>query len=150
MAKKQQVQQTPEEALADAEQNAQSEAEATQTPEVKPAPAVSTFKFKKIKNVAVQMFKSEPNVTRYFLIDGPHFKGKEVAKATMGAPDILPVTDLETGEQGQFIIGKVLLELLHENYPDHAYVGKKFQVTPRKRADKKYNTYDFAEIETED
>ena len=112
------------------------------------APAHSNFKVKRTKSVAVPLFKLSPNVKRYFLFDGPMFVGKKIDDKKEAAI-LLPVTDLETGEQGQIIVGKVLRSLIEEEYPDKAYVGKKFETCLRRRADKSYNTYDLYEVETE-
>jgi uncharacterized OB-fold protein len=155
MSKREQVKksETPE---ADAEQNRMSEEAAAAdaqgghsnldaTPVVA---APSKFKMKRTKAVAVPLFKFEPNVPRYYLVDGVMFLGKKV-DAKKDAATLLPVTDLETGEQGQVIVGQVLRELFNESYPDGVYVGKKFEMTLRKRADKKYNTYDLYEVEGE-
>jgi hypothetical protein len=108
----------------------------------------SEFKVKRVKSVAVPLFKLAANVKRFFLFDGAMFTGKKIDDKKEAAI-LLPVTDLETGEQGQIIVGKVLRELITETYPGGAYVGKKFETCLRKRADKAYNTYDLYEIETE-
>jgi hypothetical protein len=154
---------TPE---VDAEQNAQIEREAIAQSEVQQSEvervateadakpmhsnlAVSQFKFKKTKVVALPLFKLVPDEEVYFLVDDAMYVGKSIDDKKEPAI-LMHVTDLETGEQGQIIIGKVLKDLISENYEDDSYVGKKFALTLRKRADKKYNTYDFAEIETEE
>lgn len=111
-------------------------------------PAHSNFKFKVTKQVAVQLFKLVPNVQRFFLCDAAVYVGKKIDDKKEAAL-LMPVTDLETGEQGLIIVGAVLKGLLEESYTGNGYVGKKFALTVRKRADKAYNTYDFAEIETD-
>ncbi len=112
-------------------------------------PAHSNFKFTKVKQVAQQLFKLLPDVQRFFLADGAIYVGKKIDDKKEAAL-LLPVTDLETGEQGLIIVGAVLKGLFDETYPDGSYVGKKFAITLRKRADKKYNTYDVTEIATEE
>ena len=111
--------------------------------------AASQFKMRRTKAVAMPLFKLVPDVPRYFLCDGAMFTGKKVDDKKEAAI-LMAVTDLETGETGQIIIGAVLRELLLETYPDDAYVGKKFEICLRKRADKKYNTYDVYEVADEE
>lgn len=111
-----------------------------------PGAAALAARFKRVKAVAVPLFKLVANSPMYVKADGPIFTGKKVDDKKEAA-ELLPVIDLATGEEGQIIVGKVLRELLLEKYPEHGYVGRSFQVTLRKRADKKYNTYDLFEVE---
>lgn len=113
------------------------------TPQTKPH---SNLKFTRRKSVAVPLFKLEPGQPIFVKVDGAMFLGKKVDEKKEAAT-LLPVVDLETGEEGQIIVGAVLRELFLEQYPDDAYVGKGFEITVRKRADKKYNTYDVFEID---
>lgn len=133
---------TPE---ADAEQNRMSE-------EAAAADAVgshSNFRMTRKRAVAVPLFKFEPDVPRFYLVESAMFIGKKIDDKKEAAT-LIPVTDLETGEQGQIIVGTVLKELLNETYPSDGYVGLKFEMTLRKRADKKYNTYDLYEVGDEE
>lgn len=130
-------------AMSDAELNSTSEAGAPiHTPESKPH---SNLRFTRTKTIAMPLFKLAADQPRFFLADGPMFLGKQIDDKKEAAT-LMPVTDLETGEQGQIIIGLVLKELLHEQYPANHYVGKRFEICVRKRADKKYNTYDLFEV----
>jgi hypothetical protein len=110
--------------------------------------ATSGFKFKRTAAVAMPLFKLLPDQPRFFLVDAAIYTGKKIDDKKEAAL-LMPVTDLESGEQGQIIVGQVLKELIYEKYPEKSYVGKKFEVTLRKRADKKYNTYDLYEVEVE-
>lgn len=110
--------------------------------------AATQFKVTRLKAVAVPLFKLFANQKRYFLFDGVMFLGKKIDDKK-DAATLLPVTDLETGEQGQIIVGAVLKSLIEETYEGNSYVGKKFETCLRRRADKEYNTYDLYEIETE-
>lgn len=103
--------------------------------------------FKRTKAVAIPLFKMVPNQPEFFKFDGAMYEGKKIDDKK-DAAILIPVTDLNTGEQGQIIVGLVLRELIQETYPAETYVGKCFEVTLRKRADKKYNTYDLYEIES--
>lgn len=130
-------------ARADAEQNAVSAAGApVHTPESKPH---SNLKFTRTRTIAMPLFKLVADTPRFFLADGAMFIGKQIDDKKEAAT-LMAVTDLETGEQGQIIIGQVLKELLIEQYPENGYVGKRFELCLRKRADKKYNTYDLFEV----
>ena len=113
-----------------------------------PTKAHSNLRFKRTRSVAVPLFKLIANEPRFFLSEGKLFTGKQIDDKKEAAT-LMPVTDLETGEMGQIIVGKVLAELLAEQYPDDAYIGKRFELTLRKKADKKYNTYDLFEVSEE-
>lgn len=117
------------------------------------------MKFKKVRVVTLPLFKWQANFERYYRIDGPMFVGKSMkeAPATDGKPSkqkepavLCNVTDLETGEQGQIILGKVLQEILNEDYPEQAYVGKCFAIEQRKIPGKDYNGYSVTEIEPDE
>lgn len=111
------------------------------------------MKFKKVRVVTLPLFKWQANLERYYRFDGAMFQGKPMKEnvaegAKKKEPAILAnVTDLETGEQGQIILGKVLQEILTEDYPADAYVGKCFAIEQRKIAGKDYNGYSVTEIE---
>lgn len=109
------------------------------------------FQFKVKKNVTLPLFKfgAEP---RYFQMDGAIFIGKDVnegaGKTKKEPPHMCRVTDLETGEQGEIIVGAVLLGILNENYPDDSFVGKKLaikKISPE--GARKYSLWNVAEIE---
>lgn len=75
-------------------------------------------------------------------------RGKAVEDEDKKPPMIAKVEDFDTGTK-HFLIGNtVLLSELTEQYPDGAYVGKAFEITPSKGA-KDYKTYSIAEIEFE-
>ena len=119
------------------------------------------FSFKKVRSVTLQLFKWKNDVERYFKITSPMFKGQE-QKPTIGAdgktiPAQEPVTlanciDLETGEEGQFIVGAVLVDTLNNDleYVGEQYVGKCFAITQKRDLSKKYNTYIVIEIEADE
>ena len=135
-------------AQSDAELNATSGAGAAVHTEqtAKADPPHSNLRFTRTRVVAIPLFKLAPGApARFFMFEGAMFEGKKVDDKKEPAT-LMPVTDLESGEIGQIIIGAVLRELLHEQYPGDAYVGKRFELKVRRDADKKYNTYDLFEV----
>lgn len=123
---------------------------------------VSAFKFKKVRSVTLPLLKWKNDVERYYKIVSPMFKGQEISKTEydengVAKPKQEPVTlanviDLETGEEGQIIIGAVLAETWNrdEQYAGEQYVGKSFAITQKRDPSKKYNTYTVIEIEVDE
>lgn len=120
------------------------------------APAPRQFVVKRI--VTMPLFKMEVGVTSYLRFDGKIFTGKKIVETNKDgkdiskeAPQMANITDLETGKQFQVMLGAVLQRLLHEEYPNDAYVGMSFAVRlneqKRGRGAQNYNTYSLAEIE---
>ena len=64
---------------------------------------------------------------------------------------VVNVTDVLTGEMGQYIVPTVVEKNLTENYPDGGYVGKTFHIEHRgKRKDgQRYNDFSIAEVKQE-
>ena len=61
---------------------------------------------------------------------------------------VMPVTNMDTGEVTQIIVGAALKGILTETYPKNGYVGLSFEITKHgKAAGKRYNTYSVFEIE---
>lgn len=81
----------------------------------------------------------EDGKEKIFTVLGPLRKGAPFRKSGISAaPDLLDVTDVETGEKKTLLAGKVLVSTLTENFPDDTYVGKTFRavqgpVPPGKR-----------------
>lgn len=66
-------------------------------------------------------------------------------------PQLMQVTNLETGEIAQIVAGTVLESELKENYPGDGYVGKCFEIKKFKASGTKaYALYQVAEIEVEE
>lgn len=110
------------------------------------------LKFKVIKRVVVPVLKLIAGTPRFFQIAEPiqtrekeekNDKG-EVVKGTI---DICRVTDLETGEMGEFVVGNVLRDDLNDAYPNAGYVGKSFRFLKKDVPGKRYKTYEIDEIE---
>ena len=76
------------------------------------------FKFKKVRAVTLQLFKWKNDVERYFKLTSTMFLGQENS-GKAGEPAQERVTlvnciDLETGEEGQFIVGAVFHNAFRE------------------------------------
>lgn len=120
------------------------------------------FKFKKVRSVTLQLFKWKSDQERYYKILSAMFKGQElskvefdengVAKAKQEPVTLVNCIDLETGEEGQFIVGQVLRDTWNsdEQYAGDQYVGKCFAITQKRDVSKKYNTYTVIEIEIDE
>lgn len=120
-----------------------------------PTPAASPFKV--IKQVSVNLLKIRAGMTVYVHVTGAMHVAKRLKKesaedAKKELPTLLPVINLETGEVQEIIVGSVLKDLLDDEYPKNAYVGRGFQIAVKEQKDAKagggrrYNTYDVAEI----
>lgn len=107
--------------------------------------------FRKTKNITLPLFKMAGNQPYYFQPTGPMFLGKTIDDQK-DAATLLNVIDLETGEEGQIIVGAVLKSILNENYEGDSYVGKGLEIIQHKAGDtgKKYNTYTVAEVDIVD
>lgn len=74
------------------------------------------------------------------------------AKGEKGAKEMEPatvcaVTDVVSGEQGNFVVPAVVKGNLDEKYPDQGYVGLIFQITHNgKRAGKRYADFTVLEL----
>jgi len=111
-----------------------------------------TFKPVIKKQITFQLLKLVDGATVHVEITKSMWTGKEIAggagKAKMDAARLVRVINLETGEEMEMIINKVLEEIFGEEYPDNAYVGKWFGITKHAKADgKEYNTFTLVELE---
>lgn len=64
--------------------------------------------------------------------------------------ELLNVINLETGEPMQIVAGKVLCNVLTEEYPEHGYVDKGFEIkkgAKKGSGDKGYFPYSIAELD---
>lgn len=103
------------------------------------------FVKKVLKQVTLPVLKLKKNVERFFMFTGPMKTGKKIDDQ-MGPAEVLPATDLETGEIGLIIVPTVMQKELMENYPEHAYVGKCFAILLTNVPGKRYNLVTMAEI----
>lgn len=118
---------------------------------------MSKLNFKRTKRVTLPIIKLTPNEPRYLQIIGAIFVGKEIA-GQKGDKDgkkrepasLANVVDLETGEEGQIVLNKVLKSTLTEEYPEDGYVGKQFEIVKLAKKDgKDYHPFSITEIEVE-
>lgn len=110
----------------------------------------SGFKFTKVRAVTLQLFKWKNGVERYFKLTGTIYQGTVAKDDDDKEPaHLINCIDLESGEEGCFIVGAVMKSTFeeHEAYIDGAYVNKCFAITQNRDPSKKYNTYQIIEIE---
>jgi hypothetical protein len=103
------------------------------------------MKFTRLKVVTLPLFKLADNKAMYLKILGPFTIGKQIDDKKEAAT-LAHVINLETGEEGQIIVGAVLKSTLHEAYAGDSYVGKCFEIVKSKDGDKKYNNYTVNEV----
>lgn len=116
-----------------------------------------TLKFvpKVIKKITQNLLKLRAGSLVYVKVRAPMELAKAIkrGKSDKAPPTLLPVINLETGEEQTIIAGAVLVDLLMDEYPDKSYVGKGFMIAVKEKKDSQegggrtYNTYDVAEIE---
>ena len=99
---------------------------------------------KKLRSVTRTLFKMENNKEYYFKLQEPMYTGKKIGDKEPAT--LLNVVDLETGEEGQIIVGAVLKGIMEESYPGQEYVGRCFEVVKFRDAKHDYNTYNVTEI----
>lgn len=76
------------------------------------------------------LWKWEDGTPKVFTVESPIRKGSVIQRSGIAtAPDIMDVTDVETGQSRRVLVGKVLLSTLTENYPNDSYVGRTFRCT---------------------
>ncbi len=102
------------------------------------------FTPKKLKSVTRTLFKLANNREYYFKIQSPIHVGKKIGDKDPAR--LADVVDLETGEEGQIILGAVLVGIMEESYPGEQYVGRCFEIVKFRDAASAYNTYNVAEI----
>ena len=102
-------------------------------------------KFEVAKHVTLPLFKigKEPLFCRF---ESKIVIGK-IVDDKKEPPRMAQVTNMETGELGEIIVGIVLKTNLEENYPDGTYVGKIFRlekISPE--GARKYSLYNITEM----
>lgn len=118
----------------------------------KATPADKAPLFKVKKNLTLPLLKMALDTDYFIKIMTPAVLGKEIP-AKAGEDQMPPVTlvniiNLETGEDMQLILNKVLQGTLEEEYPDESYVNLCFKVVKKaKGSGKKYHTFLIAEVE---
>lgn len=105
--------------------------------------------FKVKRNVTTQLFKLIPGNDNFFHVQGTMFVGEKIDEKKEAAT-LMHVVDMTTGEEGQIICPVILQKELHKQYPEDAYVGKRFWMRITRVADKKYNMVEIAELEDDE
>ena len=109
------------------------------------APAAPQFKRKAA--VTLKLTKLTLDTSHFLKVDSEiRIKEIETGEKKEEWP-VMIATDLQTGEQAEFLVDKVLQGTLTEKYADNAYVGKAFEIVKSKRTGKKYHDYQVWEIE---
>lgn len=74
---------------------------------------------------------------------------KETKKGEkLAATPMMPVIDLQTGQEARLIVGAIMLSLFEEDYKNEDYVGKSFAlINHGKPEGKRFNDIELVEIE---
>lgn len=126
--------------------------EPEQVASIVPTSDKPTFNFKKTRAITVPLFKLIEEIPIYIKVTAAMYVGKEVKgtgdKAKMEPAILMHCINLETGEEGQVIVNKVVQENFKEAYPEDSYVGKVFELIKHaKREGKRYNDFSISEGE---
>lgn len=111
--------------------------------------ATKQSKFSKIKSVTLPVLKVEKNTERGFYFHGPMFIGEKVDPKKDPAT-LIHAVDVETGEEGVFIVPAVAQKELVKAYGAAGYVGKCFALTMTRVPEKNYNLVTIDEIAAPD
>lgn len=113
----------------------------------------SNFSYRVMARVTVPTISMKESKEYFFRFEAPI-----IGKPDREHPDrpihIARVIDLETGELGEIVLGKVLHETMLEKYPDAGYVGKSFRIMKTGSGKKgagasEYNLFYVDEIDVE-
>jgi len=110
------------------------------------------------RHVVLPLIKPQIGRPVYIEVSGPMFDGKEIKDkkdpdtgemvASMAKAKLVNCIALETGEVAQIIVPAVLLGIFEDEYPNDAYVGKRFMLTKQAKASgKRYHNFSVAELE---
>ena len=114
---------------------------------------VTGGKYQRTRSVTLPQLKLTDETPVYVRFMQPMFVSKVIQKAKPGeAPKdpatVVMVTNIETGELMQLIVGAALKGILTEEYAGDAYVDKNFEIVKHEKAPgRRYNTYSVYEIE---
>lgn len=114
---------------------------------------------KKLETAATSQFKRTKKVENSNLLEIKvhepifvRFESTFLSKLMKKKPaTFAPVTNVETGEVAQILLGTVLVRLIEENYPNQTYVGKTFEIIKGEKvkgSDNSYFEYELFEIES--
>jgi len=127
---------------------------AAEVSEVAEVAEPTKLKFTIKRAVTLPIMKIFANTPVYLRLDAPMFEGKllpdDIKQGKTEGAHIVNCTNLETGEQVQIVVPKVLEAVLNETYLDDSYVGLSFEVTKQKMiTGKKYHNFTVKEIEVD-
>jgi hypothetical protein len=83
----------------------------------------------------------------FITVTGKTFTGKEIKGSKMAPATMVPIIDIETGQEKEYIVNAVMLGLLTDTYPGESFVGKSFAVYKGdQREGKRYSDIQLSEI----
>lgn len=109
------------------------------------------MEFEKVKTITLPLVKFgvAPKFVEItsLIYTGEKISGGTAAQQAMEPPDMAHCIDLETGEEGLMMLGKVLKSEIEKAYPEGAYVGKCFSIAKKNAPEgKKYALWQLDEI----
>lgn len=96
------------------------------------------MKFKRLKAVVRPQLKLMAGVEVHVKIVGPMHLGKQL-KDDKEPATLVDIVNLDTGEEMQIILPKIVREVLAEQYPSDKYIGKCFALELMRVPEKRYN-----------
>lgn len=105
--------------------------------------------YTKEKNVTLPILKKIDNEPFYVKISGAIFQGKPIkqnGETPKNPANLVPVINLDTGEEMLVVINKVLGSIFEENYPDNEYISKCFEIEQYQVENKEYKSFKVVEI----
>lgn len=107
-------------------------------------------KYERVRHVTLPTLKQEVGQPLFVRADSEIFEGQEREGKDgekVKPARVIAVTNLETGEQGQMVLGTVLEGNLSEKYPNKSYVGKCFEIVKGPKPERaRYHLYELYEI----
>ena len=90
-----------------------------------------SVQYKVTKTIGSNFWKWEQGKEKVFRVDSAIYVGRAMRtnSGIKEPPDLMDVTDVETGRQYSLLVHTVLKSNLTEAYPDETYVGKFFSAT---------------------
>jgi len=109
-----------------------------------------TFTLKRRVTMPLLSWKEIGKPITFKSIDKYEFTAEKKTKKgeTLPSVPMMPVIDLQTGQEARLIVGALMLGLFEDDYKDNSYVGKSFALINHGKADKKrFNDIELVEIE---
>ena len=111
-----------------------------------------SVQYKVTKTIGSNFWKWEQGKEKVFRVDSAIYVGRAMRtnSGIKEPPDLMDVTDVETGRQYSLLVHTVLKSNLTEAYPDETYVGKFFSATQHaKEEGKRYCGFTVNEVEVD-